>query len=685
MKQGKWICHPGDYEIMLAEKVQTRRYQRDFPIAPFWRVDSPYHNVRFFKQFTIDKPTTLKFFYEGRISVFFRRPKLELDDVYSYEFKDSFDLPAGTHYMEIWVYNPNGLPCLKIDSDSIVTDSSFEVSCNQIDTFAAFECDCGDQTPNTYRLPVRPINYVRQFTVDGDTVYDFGKLIFAFARLSGEGDYRLYFGETLKEATNDVSGIKLLAKKAYFGLDEEQTRETFCEQIEIFSLSKGQEHYSEVSKAFRYLRVKGASHVLQVFEEFDDKPVIAKLDGADKRLKKIFDISLYTFNMCAREFYLDGAKRDRWIWGGDAYEAQKAEYYYQWDQNRIKRTLVAMLGKSPVIRYVNHIMDYTFYALIYAWEYYQHTGDKKFLSEIEPMLTEHVNFCLSRINQNGFIVSVPRNGQFVDWIFVDWGKLPDKNGEVSSEQILFYAALKATENIYGVLGKDSSNIKKIATDIKENTDKVFFSEKDGAYIFARNDGVLDGNITCHANVFALLYDFADEHKKRLIIDNIVNDKITLSITPFMIEFVISALFKVGEYKKADDLLRSFWGEMADQNVSTFWETFVSGETEETATAMYGRPFGRSLCHIWGAGPLYLIPRYYFGIDQSNDFGNTFTLCPNLELCKNLAITVPLKQGTLSVNVANKAIYVISSHMDGKMSIFNKNYHIKKGEKVYVEF
>ena len=51
---GKWICYKGDWEIYLAEKVQTRRFQRDFPIAPFWRVDSPYHNVRFTHTFTLN-------------------------------------------------------------------------------------------------------------------------------------------------------------------------------------------------------------------------------------------------------------------------------------------------------------------------------------------------------------------------------------------------------------------------------------------------------------------------------------------------------------------------------------------------------------------------------------------------------------------------------------------------------
>jgi hypothetical protein len=31
--------------------------------------------------------------------------------------------------------------------------------------------------------------------------------------------------------------------------------------------------------------------------------------------------------------------------------------------------------------------------------------------------------------------------------------------------------------------------------------------------------------------------------------------------------------------------------------------------------MYGRPFGKSLCHAWGASPIYLLGKYYLGVNQ----------------------------------------------------------------------
>lgn len=684
MKQGKWICYPGDYEILLSEKIQAKRYQRDFPIRPFWRVDSPWHNVRFFKNVVLEKPTKMKFSWEGSISVFFRRPVLELDDVYSYEFTGEMEVPAGEHYMEIWVYNPNGLPCLKIDSDSFVTDETFDVSFNQIDTVAAGVCDCGDMTPNTFALPTRPIQPVRSFEVNGEKVYDFGKLIFGFSHLTGEGNYRLYYGETLAEATNDVSKLKLLADTPYFGKTKEQAADDFCEQIEIFSLEKGKKYDSPISKAFRYLRVRGnQDFTLSVTEEYDPAPIPVRFSSKEERLNKIFDTSVYTFSMCAREFYLDGAKRDRWLWGGDAYEAEKAEYYYQYDTDRIKRSIIALFGKPPICRYVNHIMDYTLYTIISVWEYYEHTGDKAFLQYIEPTMTDHLEFCKNRLSEAGFLVSKKHKGQFVDWIFVDWGNLPNKNGEVSFEQILFWVALNAAGKVYDALGMDSSKTYAFAEELKAKTNEVFWDNERGMYVFARNEGVMDETVTCHANVFAVLYGFADEDKKQRIVKALKEDKIPLSITPFMIEFVLASLFEAGEYENAARRLENYWGGMIDAGATTFWETYVEGEQEETATAMYGRPFGRSKCHIWGAGPLYLIPRYYFGISSEN-FGENVVVEPQIALIKNRKITVPTKRGELTVSHDGTGVRVLSTQLDGRLILNGKEYSIKKGEEIYVE-
>ena len=71
MELGKWLCCYGDYEIMLAEKITVRRYQREIPMDPLWKVDSPWRHVKFFWEFTALCDTVLHIAHEGRIAVFF--------------------------------------------------------------------------------------------------------------------------------------------------------------------------------------------------------------------------------------------------------------------------------------------------------------------------------------------------------------------------------------------------------------------------------------------------------------------------------------------------------------------------------------------------------------------------------------------------------------------------------------
>lgn len=650
MKTGKWICYAGDFEIMLAEKVMTRRYQRDFPIGPFWRVDSPWHNVKFYKKFTLSRPTTLYFSYEGRISVFFYGINR-----FCYEFDGTVSLPAGDYEMEVWVYNKEGLPCLKIDSDELVTDETFLAANNHFQLKKCFVCPCGDLTPNTYALPLKLVAGYTLRAENGVKFYDLQRMVFVFTTVKGKGKFRLFFGETIGEIMD----------------------ENHCEQVEFFDLGKGGAHRSETSKAFRYLRVCGDAESICFEEEYEPEPVPVKFQSEDKLLEKIFDVAKYTFTLCSKEFYLDGIKRDRWLWGGDAYQAHKIEDYFRFDTEKMKRCIIALFGKPPVVTYINHIMDYTLYTIISVWEYYLKTKDRAFVEYIEPMMTEHMRFVLSRTNEDGFLYK-----QKNDWVFVDWG-LADTDGEQSFEQILLHIALSAAADVYELLGKNGAPFRRKAAALKDKIEEVFWDEKRGVYRYSRVNGAVPQKASVHANAFAVLYGFAEGEKIDRIKKAILSGDAEISITPYMQMYNYACLFESGEGAQADRKIRDYWGGMVELGVSTFWETFTVGETVEQSAAMYGRPFGRSHCHIWGSGPLYLIPRYYFGV-RSVNFGEEFIVEPNLSLLKNCKITLPLKRGTLQIEICGKTVSVGATELGGTLKLNGNEYKILRGETIHVE-
>ena len=51
----------------------------------------------------------------------------------------------------------------------------------------------------------------------------------------------------------------------------------------------------------------------------------------DERLNAIYDVSARTMELCTREFFLDGIKRDRWVWSGDAYQSYMVNIYLFFD------------------------------------------------------------------------------------------------------------------------------------------------------------------------------------------------------------------------------------------------------------------------------------------------------------------------------------------------------------------
>jgi hypothetical protein len=64
--------------------------------------------------------------------------------------------------------------------------------------------------------------------------------------------------------------------------------------------------------------------------------------------------------------------------------------------------------------------------------------------------------------------------------------------------------------------------------------------------------------------------------------------------------------------------------------------------------MYGKPFGMSLCHAWGASPLYLLGKYYLGVKPTQPGYAAYVVEPDLGGLKWIDGTVPTPQGNIAV-------------------------------------
>ena len=99
--------------------------------------------------------------------------------------------------------------------------------------------------------------------------------------------------------------------------------------------------------------------------------------------------------------------------------------------------------------------------------------------------------------------------------------------------------------------------------------------------------------------------------------------------------------------------------------------------------MYGWKFDKSLCHAWGAGPLYLLGRYYAGIEPTSDGYETFTVTPVLGGLPAYDITVPVKDGSVRVCLDGDRAEILSTRAGGTAVVFGKSCPLTAGETLIV--
>ena len=92
-------------------------------------------------------------------------------------------------------------------------------------------------------------------------------------------------------------------------------------------------------------------------------------------------------------------------------------------------------------------------------------------------------------------------------------------------------------------------------------------------------------------------------------------------------------------------------------------------------ALYGRKYGKSLCHAWSAGPIAIIAKELFGI-KPIDCYKSFIIEPQIEYLENSSLTVPINDGSLTIKITPSEIFVKSEGVDGEIilpdNIFGKD-------------
>lgn len=665
MKSETWIWYPGDYEIWLGNEMNNRRTERGAFFPPFWKTDSHYVVVEFSKKLNLVAPEEIEIAVEGRFNI-------KLDGKLQFGSPEKFILPAGEHNLNIKVYNQATPPALFIKGKTVHTDATWKVtfedkewideSGKASDTSATVYMDAGcwnfnsaNQKPSEFRLATQPMEPVRVEPARNGELIDFGKETFGYIclhGLKGDGEINLYYGESPEEAT-DIEYCETL--------DRLQMNSNKVTDLAINVTTDIDSDYTLAgSKAFRYVYIEKSTSVrvdrVTMLYEYLPVDYRGSFRCNDEELNKIWNIGAYTMHLTTREFFIDGIKRDRWVWSGDAIQSYLMNYYLFFDSESVKRTIWLLRGKDPVTSHSNTIMDYTFYWFLSIYDYYMYSGDLHFVSQIYPRMQTMMDFVLGRTNRNGMV-----EGMTGDWVFIDWadGYL-DKKGEVSFEQVLFCKSLE-TMALCANLLKDAESVQKyttLADNLREKLLPAFWNENKQAMVHNRINGNQSDTVTRYSNMFSVFFNYLDDEKKNMIKNTVLlNNDILKITTPYMRFYELEALCALGEQELVMKEMKAYWGGMLALDATSFWEKYNPEESGVQHLAMYGRPYGKSLCHAWGASPIYLLGKYYLGVRPVKEGYKEFAIEPVLGGLEWMEGSVPTPNGDIYVYMDKETIKV----------------------------
>ena len=647
MNKGRWIWYPGDFEIYQGLLQNLSREERGVNWPAFWRIDDCRKNVKFHKEYRLERDTVFTVHSEKTGYILIQGKK--------FPFEKPVSLLRGEYRIEVYCGTTAGLPAIYIEGEVIYSDGTW-----QVEDYVSPAVGAGtspyymlkEQNPEVWEYEERICLPSSEEAKEDGVLYDFGEELTGIIKPSFRGEFRpimLSYGESETEAKD--------TKRCYY------SQMVYDQEEEI------------PRRAFRYIFIPGveAGEIsLTAIHQYVELPSIGSFRCENEGMNRIWKIAETTFKLCSGVFFIDGIKRDKWIWSGDAYQSYFINQYLMFDEDINKRTILALRGNDPVCQHINTIVDYSMYWVISIYNHYMATADKDFVVMVYPKVKTMMQFLEQQLDQQGFIV-----GKEGDWTFIDWADI-DKQGAVCAEQMLLAECWKSMIKLADLTGEDDSIYKEHYKHLTANINEYFWKPELGAYIDSFASG--KNKVTRHANIFALLFEIADEGQTASILKNVIlNEKVDKITTPYFKFYELEALCIAEKYEEVKQIILDYWGSMADQGAATFWEEYDPSQPMESQYGMYDDPYGKSLCHAWAGSPIYLIGRYYMGVRPLKPGYEEFEVAPRCSSFEELECTVPVKDGTVVIQYNKNQLKVTTDRDGGTLRVEGKEVKLLKGE------
>ncbi len=440
--------------------------------------------------------------------------------------------------------------------------------------------------------------------------FDAGEEVLAFVECEAECEPKLFVGESVPEM--------MCSDRSQMEYDPTMTGVADGRWRTRFPL------------AFRYLRFADPVRNVKVVPVGRNRPVAGALETSNARWARMFDAGVRTLKLCSDDFLIDGIKRDRLPWGGDLTVSLLADAYVYGDAEVARRSLSVLDAYEGD---VNGIVTYSMWTIVSHDLYQLYFGDGRFLWGRWWRIRERVEDLLARTDETGFVV------KGLDWVFVDWAK-PEST---TALQVIWYGALQAAARLASRVGDARADAYRAAAEkVKDSLDRLAWDETRGLYRANPDDANTFGR---QANVYAVVFGLAEGERAARMGAELAADRLPPVGTPYVYGWELVALARTGQHQAFFAGLEKVFGAMLDAGATTFWEGFDASEKGDARYAFYGRPWGKSLCHVWSAWPAFIFASEALGVRPTSDGWKTWERKP-MPGAEGLRVTVPTPGGIL---------------------------------------
>lgn len=374
-------------------------------------------------------------------------------------------------------------------------------------------------------------------------------------------------------------------------------------------------------RAGRYIQIDAPSCLDSLSINFQrqimpfSKPVFTNLPSEVDR--KIYKMSVNTLLNNVQNHIEDSVEREKAMYIGDSLTVSTCllqgvgnenfvkEMIKQFAQSQIPDGRIPSMAPSGAWQF---IPGYHLQWIVWLDLYLSKSKDKQFAKEMYPSVQKALEWAFAHESADGFIFN-KENEEW--WNFIDWTPIDNKYKYSTALQAWYFKALNSAASISVLAGEDDTSYKSKATTLRVNLQKKAYDEQTEVFAdsFDETSKAAPGLVTnALAGKFGL---FENAQKESQGINYFGFDLST--VTPYSEAWVVEWLIDAGRKDQALSTMRKYWGAMADEGMTSLFESYsptLSPKGANGERLIPNTSITSSFSHGWGCGPVFLYPKIF---------------------------------------------------------------------------